>query len=107
MVNAKTLISTVVIILTTQANSAALTVSEYFMLYQQNKPIAAAYTAGVVDASKGAFWCHKQDPKLELVMQAAIKNIVKNSIDPDKPADYAIVPPLMEIAPCKETKGNI
>lgn len=107
MVKAKTLVSTLVITLTTQANAAALTVSEYFMLYQQNKTIAAAYTAGVVDASKGAFWCHKQDPKLELVMQAAIKNITQNSIDPDKSADYAIVPPLMEVAPCKQSKGNI
>lgn len=107
MVNVKTLVSTLVIALTTQANSATLTVSEYFMLYQQNKSIATAYTAGVVDASKDVFWCHKQDPKLELVMQAAIKNIIKNSIDPDKPADYAIVPLLAEIAPCKETKSNI
>ena len=107
MVNVKTLVSTLAIVVTTQANSATLTVSEYFMLYQQNQPITAAYTAGVVDASKEVFWCHKQDPKLELVMKAAIKNIIKNSIDPDKPADYAIVPVLMEIAPCKEAKGNI
>ena len=98
-------LATLTLITATQANAAQLTVSEYFMLYQQNKPLAAAYTAGVLDASKGAFWCHQQDPNITKVMQLAIKEIVQNSLDPDQPADFAIVPPLMLLAPC-QTKPN-
>lgn len=97
----------ITLLLTTQANAAQLTVAEYFMLYQQNKAYTAAYTAGVLDASKGAFWCHKDDPKLEKVMQLAIKEITTKSLDPNQSADFAIVPPLMEIAPCRNQKPNI
>lgn len=86
----------------TQANAAALTVGEYFMLYQQNPAITAAYTAGVLDASRGVFWCHQQDPSITKVMQLAIKEITQNSLDPDKSADFAIVPPLMLLAPCQK-----
>ena len=99
-------LATLTLITATQANAAALTVSEYFMLYQQNKAYAAAYTAGVIDASRDAFWCHQQDPSINKVMQLAIKEIVQNSLDPDQPADYAIVPPLQRVAPCTKVKPN-
>lgn len=86
----------------TQANSAQLTVSEYFMLAQQSPALAQAYTAGVLDASKNTFWCHQQDPKPQLVLKAALNFITENSVDPNKSADFAIVPLLMELAPCKK-----
>lgn len=89
----------------TQANSAALTVGEYFMLYQQRPEIVAAYTAGVLDTSRGVFWCHPQEPSITKVMKLAIQTITEQSLDPNNSADFAIVPPLMAIAPCKQDKN--
>ena len=99
-------LATLILATATQANSAALTVSEYFMLYQQNKTMAAAYTAGVIDASRDAFWCHKKDPSIEQTMKNAIQTIVELQLDPDQSADYAIVPSLQKFAPCQNQKPN-
>ena len=100
------LLATIALTAATQANSAALTVSEYFMLYQQNPAMAAAYTAGVIDASRDAFWCHEKDPDINQTMKNAIQTIVQLSLDPNQAADYAIVPSLQKFAPCQKTPNT-
>ena len=102
----KFLIALVLATTVPQTNAAALTVAEYFMLYQQNKAYAAAYTAGVIDASRDAFWCHHKDPDINQTMKNAIETIVQLQLDPNQSADYAIVPSLQKFAPCKNQKPN-
>jgi hypothetical protein len=81
-------------------HAAQLTINQLFQLEQQNSILAQAYTAGVLDTSRGIWWCNHQDPDPKLVVRAAIKYAVKNNIDPNHSADLAIVPLMQELAPC-------
>ena len=98
----KTLVTlTTMLALQTPVQAAQLSINELFVLAQKYPVLAQAYVAGVLDASKDAAWCNPQDPDPELVLQAAIKYALKNNIDPNKPADYAVVPLMQQLAPCK------
>lgn len=92
--------------ISTQAAAAQLTVNELFVMSQKYPLLAEAYVAGVLDASKDQYWCDPRDPDPKLVLRAALSYALQNNVDPKKPADFAIVPLLNQLAPCNQDKNT-